>query len=125
MADSAARIAALSRHWTPASELCPCADNPARTWAARPPPRRKRSCIAWSVPTLINRKVVAITGASAGVGRAAAQAFCQRGYSVGLIARGRAGLEGARRAVESAGGRAVVAAADVANAEQVEQAAVA
>ena len=38
-------------------------------------------------------EVVMITGASAGVGRAVAQAFGRRGASVGLFARGRAGLE--------------------------------
>ena len=46
---------------------------------------------------------VAITGASAGIGRAAARLFGQRGDRVALIARGRAGLEGAIRDVERAG----------------------
>ena len=64
-----------------------------------------------------------ITGASAGVGRATAAAFARRNASVGLIARGRAGLEGARRDVEALGGRAIVAIADVADASQVEAAA--
>ncbi len=63
-----------------------------------------------------------ITGAAAGVGRAAAQAFGRRGAKVGLIARGGAGmdgLEGARRDVEQAGGTALVLPADVANADEV------
>jgi len=68
-------------------------------------------------------KVVLITGASAGVGRATACAFARRGYSVGLVARGRAGLDGARREVESLGGRAAVAVADVADPAEVEAAA--
>jgi short-subunit dehydrogenase len=68
-------------------------------------------------------QTVVITGASAGVGRATAAAFARRGASVGLIARGRAGLEGARREVEALGGRAIVVAADVADASQVERAA--
>jgi NAD(P)-dependent dehydrogenase (short-subunit alcohol dehydrogenase family) len=68
-------------------------------------------------------QVVMITGASAGVGRATAIAFAGRGASVGLLARGRAGLEGARRDVEAAGGRAIVLQADVADPEQVEAAA--
>ena len=34
-------------------------------------------------------KVVVITGASAGVGRAVAQAFAEQGASIGLLARGR------------------------------------
>ena len=37
-----------------------------------------------------------VTGASAGVGRAIAVEFARRGWVVGLIARGRAGLDGAR-----------------------------
>jgi short-subunit dehydrogenase len=65
---------------------------------------------------------VVITGASAGVGRATA-AFARRAASIGLIARGRAGLEGARREVESLGGRAIAVVADVADADQVEAAA--
>src|SRR4051812_23181405 len=40
-------------------------------------------------------EVVVITGASAGVGRATAQAFARRGARIGLLARGREGLEGA------------------------------
>ena len=42
-------------------------------------------------------QTVAITGASAGIGRAAARLFAQRGDRVALIARGHAGLEGAVR----------------------------
>lgn len=68
-------------------------------------------------------KVVAITGASAGIGRAAVRAFAQRGASVGLIARGDAGLEGARKEVESHGGRAIALPTDVADADAVEAAA--
>ena len=67
-------------------------------------------------------EVVIITGASAGVGRAA-RAFAQRGAHVGLLARGRGGLEGARRDVEAEGGRALVLPTDVAVAEQVDAAA--
>jgi NAD(P)-dependent dehydrogenase (short-subunit alcohol dehydrogenase family) len=69
--------------------------------------------------------VVMITGASAGVGRATACAFARRGAAIGLLARGRAGLEGARRDVEAAGGRALVLRADVARADEVEDAAAA
>jgi NAD(P)-dependent dehydrogenase (short-subunit alcohol dehydrogenase family) len=68
-------------------------------------------------------RVVVVTGASAGVGRATAVAFARTGALVGLIARGRDGLEGARRDVDAAGGEALVAAADVADHEQVERAA--
>jgi short-subunit dehydrogenase len=70
-------------------------------------------------------EVVVITGASAGVGRATAQAFAKRGAHIGLLARGRDGLESARRDVEAAGGKALVLPTDVANADQVEAAAAA
>ncbi len=69
------------------------------------------------------REVVVITGASAGLGRAIVREFAQHGASIGLIARGRDGLEGARREVEAAGGKALVLPLDVANADQVEAAA--
>ncbi len=69
------------------------------------------------------RRVVVVTGASAGVGRAAVRAFARRGYDVGLLARGRDGLEAARREVEAAGGRALVAQCDVADADGVDLAA--
>ena len=68
-------------------------------------------------------EVVVVTGASAGVGRATACELARQGASVALIARGQAGLEGARRDVERLGGRALVVPADVADAEQVEAAA--
>jgi NAD(P)-dependent dehydrogenase (short-subunit alcohol dehydrogenase family) len=68
-------------------------------------------------------QVVMITGASAGVGRATAIAFARRGAYIGLFARGRAGLEGARRDVEAAGGRALICEGDIADAEAVDRAA--
>ncbi|PYR80094.1 MAG: short-chain dehydrogenase [Acidobacteria bacterium] len=70
-------------------------------------------------------QVVMITGASAGIGRAVSRLFASRGASIGLLARGRAGLEGAARDVAHAGGRALVLQADVADANAVEQAAAA
>jgi short-subunit dehydrogenase len=69
------------------------------------------------------RRVVAITGASAGVRRASACAFARRGAAVGLIARGHAALQGARRDVEALGGSAIIAPVDVADASEVEEAA--
>ena len=70
-----------------------------------------------------HRPVVMITGASAGVGRATAIRFAQQGAAIGLIARGRAGLEGAAAEVEAAGGRALAFELDVADADAVERAA--
>ncbi len=70
-------------------------------------------------------EVVIITGASAGVGRATVQRFAREGAHIGLVARGRDGLEGARRDVEHLGGRGLVLPTDVADPDQVEAAAVA
>src|SRR2546430_16702267 len=70
-------------------------------------------------------EVVVITGASAGVGRALVRKFARDGARIGLLARGRDGLEAARKEVEELGGKALVATVDVANAEEVEAAAAA
>ncbi|HSP34369.1 MAG TPA: SDR family oxidoreductase [Thermoanaerobaculia bacterium] len=69
------------------------------------------------------REVVVITGASAGVGRAVAQAFGKRKARVGLIARGRDGLEGAKREIEASGGEAIVLPFDVSDHQAVDDAA--
>src|SRR4051812_36955350 len=68
-------------------------------------------------------KVVVITGASAGVGRATVRAFAKAGYDVGLIARGEDGLQAAAREVEAEGCRALVLPLDVSDAAAVEAAA--
>ncbi len=70
-------------------------------------------------------RVAVVTGASAGVGRATAQAFAQHGYDVGLLARGEAGLEAAAKEVRATGRRALVLPTDTADAGQVEAAAAA
>lgn len=66
---------------------------------------------------------VVITGASAGLGRATARAFAQRGCRVGLIARGEERLEATRREVEHLGGHGVWVSADVVDPDAVERAA--
>ena len=71
----------------------------------------------------MEHQTVVVTGASAGIGRATARLFGQRGASVGLIARGQEGLDGALREVEEAGGKALAVSADVADYEQVTAAA--
>jgi len=68
-------------------------------------------------------KVVVVTGASAGVGRAVVTEFARQGASIGLIARGKDRLEATRREVEELGGEALVLPTDVADARQVEEAA--
>jgi NAD(P)-dependent dehydrogenase (short-subunit alcohol dehydrogenase family) len=71
----------------------------------------------------MEHQTVVVTGASAGIGRATARLFGERGASVGLIARGQEGLDGAVREVEEAGGKALAISADVADYEQVTTAA--
>jgi NAD(P)-dependent dehydrogenase (short-subunit alcohol dehydrogenase family) len=65
---------------------------------------------------------VVVTGASAGVGRAVVRAFACRRAAIGLLARGRAGLDAARTEVERLGGEALALPTDVADEEQVERA---
>ena len=60
-------------------------------------------------------ETVVITGASAGVGRATVRALAGPGKCIGLLARGKAGLEAAAREVEAAGGKALVLPTDVAD----------
>jgi NAD(P)-dependent dehydrogenase (short-subunit alcohol dehydrogenase family) len=67
--------------------------------------------------------VIAITGASAGVGRATVRRFAREGASIGLIARGEERLEAAAREVEELGGQALVLPLDVADSDAVEDAA--
>jgi short-subunit dehydrogenase len=68
-------------------------------------------------------EVVAITGASAGVGRAIAHAFAKRGAHIGLLARGESALQDAADEVRRLGGHALVLPTDVADHEQVAAAA--
>ncbi|UMY15639.1 SDR family oxidoreductase [Methylobacterium organophilum] len=66
---------------------------------------------------------VVVTGGTAGVGRAVAEAFARRGWNVAVIARGEKGLHGTVRAIERLGGRALAFCADVADADAMRQAA--
>ncbi|WP_138443060.1 SDR family oxidoreductase [Sinomonas susongensis] len=69
------------------------------------------------------RRVVVVTGASGGIGRASAVAFGREGDAVALLARGEAGLAGAAAEVEAAGGQALAVPVDVADAEALDAAA--
>ncbi|HEU6451899.1 MAG TPA: SDR family oxidoreductase, partial [Gemmatimonadaceae bacterium] len=69
------------------------------------------------------REVVVVTGASAGLGRAIARRFARDGAAVALLARGKDGLEGARRDCERLGGKGLVIPTDVSDAAAVERAA--
>lgn len=68
-------------------------------------------------------EVVVITGASAGVGRATARQFARQGARVALIARGKEGLQGAKREIEEMGGQCLAIQADVADSDAIETAA--
>ncbi len=68
-------------------------------------------------------EVVVITGASAGVGRATAHEFAKAGARIGLVARGRAGLEACAQEVRDLGGEPLVIPCDVVDAEAVDRAA--
>lgn len=68
-------------------------------------------------------RVVVVTGATAGVGRATVRAFADAGADVALLARNEAALEVGRREVESAGRRAIICPLDVSDAGAVAAAA--
>jgi NAD(P)-dependent dehydrogenase (short-subunit alcohol dehydrogenase family) len=68
-------------------------------------------------------QVAVVTGASGGVGRATARLLAERGVKIALLARGRAGLEGAANDVRGLGGEALPIETDVADYVQVDAAA--
>jgi NAD(P)-dependent dehydrogenase (short-subunit alcohol dehydrogenase family) len=72
---------------------------------------------------MTDQRVVVVTGASAGVGRATARLFAARGYRVALLARGTEGLDAAAEEIGFAGGRALPVEVDVADARAVAAAA--
>jgi NAD(P)-dependent dehydrogenase (short-subunit alcohol dehydrogenase family) len=68
-------------------------------------------------------KVAVVTGGSAGVGRATMRELARVGYDVAVLARGRAGVDGAVRDVEKLGRRGLAVPADVADHDAVRAAA--
>jgi NAD(P)-dependent dehydrogenase (short-subunit alcohol dehydrogenase family) len=68
-------------------------------------------------------RVVVVTGASGGVGRATARAFAAGGDRVALLARGSEGLAAAADEVRHPGGEALVIGVDVSDAKAVDDAA--
>lgn len=69
------------------------------------------------------QRVVAVTGGTAGVGRATAELFAKNGWNVGVIARGAERLAATEAAIKALGQRACAVQADVADAEAVDRAA--
>jgi NAD(P)-dependent dehydrogenase (short-subunit alcohol dehydrogenase family) len=70
-------------------------------------------------------RVVVVTGGSAGIGRAVARAYAARRWRVAMLARGAQGLDGVSEEVREAGGAALAIPTDVADADQVMDAATA
>jgi short-subunit dehydrogenase len=66
---------------------------------------------------------VVITGATAGVGRATARHFAQRGYRLALIARSEQGLSETASELEAMGAQVIRCSVDVSDAKAMEQAA--
>lgn len=71
-----------------------------------------------------NQRVIVITGASAGIGRAITQEFAKQGAKLGLIARGKEKLEATAEEVRNLGGEAIIVCADVSDEVTLEEAAI-
>lgn len=83
------------------------------------------SVIPSSVPQDLSDRVAVITGASSGMGRAAALLLASRGAKVALLARRKAQLDELAAEIRRLGGNALAIATDVTNAASVQAAAAA
>lgn len=72
------------------------------------------------MPRALDEQTVVITGASGGIGRAAARAFAAHGARVVVAARREQALEDVRRECEERGGQALVAPTDVRDPDAVD-----
>ncbi|MBW3633435.1 MAG: SDR family oxidoreductase [Chloroflexi bacterium] len=73
------------------------------------------------MPRPLAEQVVVITGASSGIGRETAHQLASHGASLVLVARNEVALRETAAEVEALGGRALVAAADVAIPDQIQR----
>lgn len=67
------------------------------------------------------KKVVMITGASKGLGKALTQYFAKEGYNLAICARNESAIEGVRKEAEQLGADVLAASADMSSAKDVER----